>query len=148
MNSHWQIMDSTQVDMGGETILLDGKKVLIVDDDEALVSSLGEFLADEGFDVKIKSYADTLLEELYDWKPDIILMDIWLPGERGDDIAASIKSSPLFEGIPIVLMSASNTVGQRAQLAQAEAFLEKPFNLNEVSDLLGRLLASSHSSVN
>ncbi|WP_256009072.1 response regulator [Desertivirga xinjiangensis] len=105
------------------------KKILVVDDDPAILDSVEVMLDFEGFGVsKLSKGSDVLA--LTDDLPDLILLDIWLSGEDGKEICKQLKAKPQTRGIPIILVSASRELEKSAKEAGADDFLAKPFEMN------------------
>ena len=73
-------------------------------------------------------------------KPDVILMDNWIPDTGGIVASRTIKSHEQFKNIPIVYFSANNDIKTLAQQDGADAFLAKPFDLEELEKIIDNLL--------
>ena len=77
-----------------------------------------------------------------DWKPDLILMDIMLPGVDGGTLIARLRQEPETVNLPIIAMSASRTLRDRSEELEADALLSKPFDVDallvQVQFLLSR----------
>lgn len=119
---------------------MNSKKIVIVDDDVAILDSLGIMLDFEGFEVNAferGSEIFTYVESVS--KPDIILLDMWLSGEDGRDICKKLKENETTKNIPVVIMSASRGLEQTALQSGANAFIAKPFEIDEVVDQLHKL---------
>ncbi len=119
---------------------MNSKKIVIVDDDVAILDSLGLMLDFEGFEVnafergsEIMNYVESVS------KPDVILLDMWLSGEDGRDICKKLKENEYTKNIPVVIMSASRGLEQTALQSGANAFIAKPFEIDEVVDQLHKL---------
>ena len=119
---------------------MNSKKIIIVDDDISILDSLGIMLDFEGFEVnafergsEIFSYVESVS------KPDIILLDMWLSGEDGRDICKKLKENEITKNIPVVMMSASRGLEHTAIQSGANAFIAKPFEIDEVVDKLHQL---------
>lgn len=117
------------------------KKIMIADDDPAILDSVGLLLEFEGYQVETTPDATTLLT-MQSGFPDLLLLDIWMSGTDGRDICRHLKKQELTSNIPIVLISASRDIERSAIDAGANDFLAKPF---ELSDLLKKI--EKHTSV-
>lgn len=107
------------------------KKVMIADDDAGIIGLLSIMLKQEGYEVSSTLNGATLLQmdkEL----PDLILLDICMPGVDGRDVCRSLKQKEFTKKIPIVMISASPDVERSAMDAGANDFLAKPFDLQEL----------------
>jgi CheY-like chemotaxis protein len=108
------------------------KKIMIADDDPAILDAMELLLVDEGYDV-ITASDGSSVKKLIEEKPNLLLLDIWMSGEDGREIAKLLKSQAITRDIPIVLISASKDIDKSARDSGADDFLAKPF---EIEDLL------------
>jgi DNA-binding NtrC family response regulator len=116
-------------------------RILIVDDEPAIGWSLRELLADDGHEVAVAASAEAALETCAAFRPDIILLDVRLPGRDG--IAALPDLRRIVPDAPIVVMTAFGDLDTavRAVNAGARDYLVKPFDLDRVSDVIARASA-------
>lgn len=110
-------------------------KVLVVDDNEDTLSIVREILEHEGHDVFDETTGTYAVNTVRDTNPDVILLDIDLPGLDGLEICKRIRSDPAIAKIPILFITASAQdediiVGLKAG---ADDYVVKPFNLAELS---------------
>jgi two-component system response regulator MtrA len=112
-------------------------KVLVVDDDAALAEMLGIVLRTEGFDSRVCPSGDKALAAFRDYRPDVVLLDLMLPGKDGIDVCKEIRAE---SGVPIVMLTAkSDTVDVVVGLESgADDYVAKPFKPKE---LLARIRA-------
>src|SRR6185503_19946036 len=83
-------------------------RVLVVDDDAPLAEMLTIVLRQEGFDSRMVTRGDLAMGEFRDYRPDLVLLDLMLPGKGGIDVCKEIRSE---SGVPIVMLTAkSDTV--------------------------------------
>jgi len=106
-------------------------RVLVVDDDAALSEMLGIVLRNEGFDSRVCSTGDRALAEFRDYRPDVVLLDLMLPGKDGIDVCKEIRAE---SGVPIVMLTAkSDTVDVVVGLESgADDYVVKPFKPKEL----------------
>ena len=78
-------------------------RVLVVDDDAALAEMLGIVLRGEGFEPTFVADGDKALEAFRDTRPDLVLLDLMLPGSDGIDVCRQIRGE---SGVPIVMLTA------------------------------------------
>ena len=112
-------------------------RVLVVDDDTALAEMLGIVLRAEGFEPVFCADGDQALAIFRDAKPDIVLLDVMLPGRDGVDVCRAIRAE---SGVPIVMLTArTDTLDVVAGLENgADDYIHKPFKPKE---LVARLRA-------
>jgi putative two-component system response regulator len=109
-------------------------KILIVDDESAARAALEALLRREGFDVRDASDGPSALAECATFRPDLILLDILMPGINGFEVCRRIKATPETRLTPVVLITGlSVTVDQIEGIhAGDDDFLSKPIDINEL----------------
>jgi two-component system response regulator MtrA len=105
--------------------------VLVVDDDASLAEMLSIVLRQEGFDSRIVGRGDVALDAFRDYKPDLVLLDLMLPGKDGIDVCKEIRAE---SGVPIVMLTAKgDTVDVVVGLESgADDYIVKPFKPKEL----------------
>jgi len=105
--------------------------VLVVDDDASLAEMLSIVLRQEGFDSRIVGRGDVALDAFRDYKPDLVLLDLMLPGKDGIDVCKEIRAE---SGVPIVMLTAKgDTVDVVVGLESgADDYIIKPFKPKEL----------------
>ncbi|KRF13971.1 two-component system response regulator [Nocardioides sp. Soil797] len=106
-------------------------RVLVVDDDASLAEMLTIVLRQEGFDARVCPRGDLALAEFRDYRPDVLLLDLMLPGKDGIDVCKEIRAE---SGIPIVMLTAKgDTVDVVVGLESgADDYIVKPFKPKEL----------------
>jgi DNA-binding LytR/AlgR family response regulator len=120
----------------------DRKKILIIDDSEELRTTLSAFLSAGGFNVEAVADGDQGLEVLWQWKPDLVILDLRMPGKAGWEVMRDIRAHPDTEDLPVILLTAvrdehSKVLGFRSG---ADDYLEKPFQALELVARIDRIL--------
>jgi len=115
----------TQTDQVGRA------RILVVDDDAALAEMLTLVLHNDGFDSRIVARGDEALSAFRDYKPDLVLLDLMLPGTDGIEVCRQIRGE---SGVPIVMLTAkSDTVDVVVGLESgADDYIAKPFKPKEL----------------
>lgn len=110
------------------------KKILLVEDDKKVSLAISLRLKSIGYKVSLAREAKTALNYAANNQPNVILLDINLPGADGLSIAARLQSIKQTAATPIIFITASKLVGlrDRATALGAIAFLEKPFATAEL----------------
>lgn len=105
------------------------ERVLIVDDEKNIVSSLQNILGDEGYEVTTAEDGLDALEMIQSDPPDLVLLDIWLPGMDGIEVLKTVKT--YYPEIEVLVMSGHGTIetAVKATKLGAADFIEKPFSL-------------------
>ncbi|MBM7509397.1 MULTISPECIES: MtrAB system response regulator MtrA [Nocardioides] len=106
-------------------------RVLVVDDDASLAEMLTIVLRQEGFDSRMVTRGDLALEVFRDYRPDVVLLDLMLPGKDGIDVCKEIRAE---SGVPIVMLTAKgDTVDVVVGLESgADDYVVKPFKPKEL----------------
>lgn len=121
-----------------------GNRVLIIDDDEKLRKLLGEYLKDHGFHSTCIADGADVLRVLSTDRPDLVILDIMLPGKDGLEVLKEIRKD---HGLPVIMLTARGDDTDRIVGLElgADDYLPKPFNPRE---LLARMKAVLRRTVN
>jgi CheY-like chemotaxis protein len=119
-----------------------GHHILVVDDDEGIVEVIQIVLEGEGYTVRTATNGDCL-QDLADNLPDLILLDVLLSGDDGRDICKSLKRNEATKHIPVIMLSAHSDASKVADAGGADGFLEKPFDVDGLIDIVAQHLAHS-----
>ncbi len=122
----------------------DGPTIIVVDDDAANLTLAQALLESEGFVVHTASDAISMFEILKDVDPDLILMDIQLPGMDGWELTRRLKRNAATRHIPVIALTAYGHEGdaERARAAGFIAFVPKPVSTRELPAIVRRHLAA------
>ena len=123
-------------------------RVLVVEDNPVNLELVAALLETEGYGVILAETADASLRLATAERPDLIVMDIQLPGMSGHDATRQLKADPTTAGIPIVALTAHAMRGEetRARDAGFDAFLTKPIDTQAFLDTLRRFLGDARGA--
>ena len=82
------------------------KKILLVDDDHDLVDSMKSIVESGGYDVEVAYDGSECLEKVNETKPDLIVLDVMMPGMDGWEVCRELKDAPATQDIPIIMLTA------------------------------------------
>ena len=117
------------------------KKILVVDDDVSILDTLEMVLTYYGYDVAKVSRGDKVFEQINQYHPDLILMDIMLAGMDGRVICSAIKSE--MEYMPVILISATESGATCLNRDGApDDFVQKPFDVDTLIERIEHQLAA------
>jgi DNA-binding response OmpR family regulator len=118
------------------------KTLLVVDDDPTVRESLGELLRHQGYRVLTAADGEEGLGLVREKRPDLIILDVALPGMDGFRVATLIKGDPALQKIPIILYSGrlEESFAILAYETKAEYFLPKAANMRPILDAIRQLL--------
>ena len=116
------------------------RRVLVVDDDEEMVASIRMALEREGIEVRSARNAVQALALVQANRPDVVLVDLMMPVAGGWDFIQRLRHADGTNQLPVVLISALQTVAQEAKRLGVERWLQKPF---ELAALVGAVHAAA-----
>jgi CheY-like chemotaxis protein len=122
-----------------------GRTVLLIEDDPDIREAIGDVLSEEGYTVAM---ADTGQQGLHclrgaDPLPDVILLDLMMPVMDGWMFRQEQKREPAWDAIPVIVLSAAGNARERAESIGAAGCLRKPLDIDELLALLARVVAES-----
>jgi CheY-like chemotaxis protein len=100
--------------------------VLVVEDDRACRTMYRMFLSDAGYKVRTARDGGVAIDQAHRYAPDVIVMDLAMPGFDGVTASKWLKGSPATAHIPIIALSGRLTAREEARAAGCDAFLAKP----------------------
>lgn len=119
------------------------RSILLVEDDTGIRESVVECLESEGYRVSAASNGAEGLEWLRSGgRPDLVVLDLVMPVMNGAQFLSALRGEPAFRDIPVVLMTAAMP-SQGMPMPQANGYLAKPFELNDLLDAVARHAARS-----
>jgi CheY-like chemotaxis protein len=114
------------------------KTVLVVDDEPVLRTIVREILHEEGYAVIEAADGRVMLEIMARERPDLVLMDVMMPGIDGREAYRQLRSSPEHRDVPVVMMSAGvRPIRLDPSIA---GFMAKPFDVTQLVELVTRLI--------
>jgi twitching motility two-component system response regulator PilH len=120
----------------------EGTRVLIIDDSKTVVTVIKKYLRSAGYDTFEAFDAETGLSMIREYAPELIFLDIMLPGMNGFTALRTIRRDPLTRDIPVIMMSGNEQAMEQFYGSRigADDFMKKPFSRDEVFFRIGRLL--------
>ncbi len=122
--------------------------MLVVDDDLALAEMLGIVLRNEGLEVSHVADGGSALVAFRDTRPDLVLLDVMMPGLDGHEVLARIRAADGGATLPVVMLTAAadDANAWRAWTEGVDYFLSKPFDPDELLRYLHYLFAGAASA--
>jgi DNA-binding response OmpR family regulator len=117
------------------------KKILIIDDEKLILTTTALLLRHADMDVITANSGTEGIVLAEKEKPDIILLDIMMPGMDGWSVLSRLKADDRFSGTPVIVFSGDDTANSRrkARESGASAVFTKPFDSNELIETVGDL---------
>ena len=106
------------------------KEILIVDDESNVVVPIQFLMEQQGYKVMIAERGDDALDLILQYKPDLVLLEIMLPGIGGYEVCETIRLNPYFRDIKIIFLTAKDREVDIAKghALDADAYITKPFS--------------------
>jgi DNA-binding response OmpR family regulator len=122
---------------------VEAASILVVDDDPEISTLLQARLGKRGYKVTTAPDGNKALEMARRDHPDLVLLDVMMPGKSGWEVARALKQDPETEDIKIVMLSAigPSTNSMTAPLYGADAHIDKPFEFEEVERVIEELVS-------
>lgn len=119
------------------------RRVLVVEDEDNIALALDYLMTREGYDHDRVADGDAALPKIRAMRPDLVVLDVMLPGVSGYDICRDVRGDPALREVKILMMTArgSSVERRRGQAIGADGFIAKPFELKELRQEMRRLLA-------
>ncbi|TSD62902.1 response regulator [Inquilinus sp. KBS0705] len=122
------------------------KKVLIIDDDEAVLDVMKEALLYEGFEVKTSDEAEDITSLIDNYSPDLLLIDYILKGINGGEICHQVKVNPKTDKLPVIIVSAYPRVLTSLGYYGCDKFIPKPFDLSNLVGSINTVLNANEAN--
>ncbi|MBN9391872.1 MAG: response regulator [Chloroflexi bacterium] len=119
---------------------MNNKSVLICEDDEGIIDIAQIVLSDKGYSVICLVNSYNIYSVIEAKKPDLLILDLWISGTSGEEITRTLKADSTKKHIPVIIMSAHKNGPAIAREAGAEGFLRKPFDINELEEIVEQFL--------
>jgi DNA-binding response OmpR family regulator len=117
------------------------KHVLLIEDEPNIIEAVSFLLSRDGYNVSTHSNGHDALEVIEAKQPDLLILDVMLPGRSGFDILADLRGRETGEGIPVLMLTARGQTTDRemAQRIGATRFMTKPFSNAEIIETLNEM---------
>lgn len=118
------------------------KQVLVIEDEPNIAEAISFILSREGWKVSIHTSGTTAVQAVHDISPDVLILDVMLPGKSGYDILLDLRSSDATRALPVLMLTArgQKTDRELAQRLGVNRFMTKPFSNTEMLSNLRELI--------
>lgn len=119
-----------------------GKRVLLIEDEPNIIEAISYILSRDGFTVHIHEDGTTAVDKVLATPPDMIILDVMLPGKSGFDILRDLRSDDRTKALPVMMLTARGQTKDRALADRlgVDHFMTKPFSNNAVRDQVRALI--------
>ncbi|MBI4249948.1 MAG: response regulator [Elusimicrobia bacterium] len=110
------------------------KSILVVEDETVVRELIRRILSEAGYDVALAADVKSAMESIHGRRPDMILLDLVLPGKSGLEVCRHVRRTPALKEIPILILSAKGAPADQMEGLQqgADDYLIKPFDPKDV----------------
>jgi DNA-binding response OmpR family regulator len=119
-----------------------GKRVLLIEDEPNIIEAISFILSRDGWTVHTHEDGATAMDKVLAMPPDMIILDVMLPGRSGFDILRDLRAHAVTKEIPVMMLTARGQEKDRdlAQRLGVNHFMTKPFSNTEVRDYVRNLM--------
>ncbi|SER00334.1 response regulator transcription factor [Thalassovita taeanensis] len=119
-----------------------GKRVLVIEDEPNIIEAISFILSRDGWTVDTHSNGHDAVEVVRRKAPDLVILDVMLPGKSGYDILTELRHDPVTQTLPVLMLTARGQIKDRelAERIGASRFMTKPFSNAEVLEVLRELV--------
>lgn len=119
-------------------------KVLIIDDEPEITDIVEAFLSDAGYQIAVENSSTNAVAKAKEFKPNVILLDIMMPGIDGYDICQEIKAHPGMENTPVIFLTGKDRDDDmgRSFKSGGDMFIKKPFSCERLLEIVNIVLMS------
>ena len=120
-----------------------GQRVLLIEDEPNIIEAISYILSKDGWTVHTHSDGETAMDKVRQGTPDLIILDVMLPGRSGYDILRDLRAEEGTAHIPVMMLTARGQAKDRemAESLGATRFMTKPFSNADVLDSVRALAA-------
>ncbi|HEY8660145.1 MAG TPA: response regulator [Hanamia sp.] len=111
------------------------KCVLIYDDDQEILL-LCKIILERYYHVETRMKCENIISDISQIKPDIILMDLWIPAIGGEKAIALKKNDPVTQFVPVILFSANDEIDKICIKTGANGYISKPFDIDTLKEVI------------
>lgn len=128
-----------------QKVKVNSARVLVIDDEPEITEIVETFLLESGYQVAVENTPTDAVQKACAFKPDVILLDIMMPGVDGYDICQQLKADPQFASTPIIFLTGkdrSDDMG-RSFRSGGDMFIKKPFSCERLLEIINIVLVST-----
>lgn len=126
------------------TTAVKAARILVVDDEPEITEIIEAFLVNAGYQVKVENIPGKALALAKEFNPDLILLDIMMPGTDGYQVCNRIKEDPTLTSIPVIFLTGKDSKDDQGRSFQVggDMFIKKPFSCERLLEIVNIVLLS------
>jgi CheY-like chemotaxis protein len=106
------------------------KCILIYDDDEEILMICRLILQKQNYRIETRVVCDNIIDDIKSLKPDLILMDLWIPKTGGEEAVKKVRNNPITKHTAVLLFSANDEIEEISKRSGANGYVQKPFDIH------------------
>lgn len=128
-----------------QKIQTDTARVLVIDDEPEITEIVETFLTNSGYQVLVENTPNNAAQKAREFRPDVVLLDIMMPGMDGYSICENIKSDPELASTPVIFLTGKdrNDDMGRSFRSGGDMFIKKPFSCERLLEIVNIVLMST-----
>ncbi|MBU0983592.1 MAG: response regulator [candidate division Zixibacteria bacterium] len=128
-----------------QKIKIQSARVLVIDDEPEITDIVEAFLTEAGYAVTVENSAVNAVAKASGFKPDVILLDIMMPGMDGYDICQALKKEPYLAHVPIIFLTGKDRQDDmgRSFKVGGDMFIKKPFSCERLLEIVNIVVMST-----
>ena len=120
------------------------KKILVVDDESQIAEMIADFCRQCGFETKVATSGQSAIETAKSFLPDLITLDLMMPGLSGLEVIEALKKEEATKKIPVIVISSyANAAEAQEALKLSQAAIVKPLKMKVLEEKIGAVLAGN-----
>jgi len=129
--------------IGGEAGCMD-RKVLLIEDEPNIIEAISFILSRDGWEVKTHSNGHDAMDAVRARRPDLVILDVMLPGKSGFDILQEIRADAVLGATPVLMLTARGQLKDRelAEKSGVSRYMTKPFANADVLEAVRSMVGS------
>ncbi len=124
-----------------------GKRILVYDDNHEILTMCKIILEKLHYQVMTMPRCENVINDVYNYKPHFILMDLWIPEIGGEKAVELLKANSMTNQIPVFLFSANADIREISKRVNADGYISKPFNLIELKETIEKYSQISQAGI-
>ncbi len=119
-------------------------KILIIDDEPEITEIVETFLTEAGYQVAVENSSLNAVSKAKEFKPDVVLLDIMMPGSDGYAVCKELKQDPDFADTPIIFLTGKDREDDQGRSFQSggDMYIKKPFSCERLLEIVNIVLMS------
>jgi DNA-binding response OmpR family regulator len=126
-------------------IKLSSARIMVVDDEPEITEIVATFLTESGYQVIIENDPSKAVEQIRNNKPDVVLLDIMMPGMDGYDVCRELKKDPKLAQTPVIFLTGKDRTDDngRSFKVGGDMFIKKPFSCERLLEIVNIVVMST-----